>query len=264
MGGVRSFFIESKLFQLVVEEGGRYFSLRIFERGRYFMKSVFMSKNVAQWFMKSTEQTIVGVSPKYFYTFKEGDLTYTLQRSSNSFGLFLLLTELKVGGFRRSIIILVGKAKNGWKVFRLELRKILEPENYVNGGTGHLKFVAQLHTGRAGVQPFKSFVDTVRGNQVQVRGRKQPYQLSSHDKGKWLLGDNKGEKQNLLSETAVSLPGPATLGGTEVGSWSSTEDFNVGKLFPKRNFRRFSFNFKSNRTIHDYGKKLELRKSIWT
>ena len=164
MGGVRSFFIESKLFQLVVKEGGRYFSLLIFEWSRYFMKSVFMSKNVAQWFMKSIEQTVVGVSPKYFYTFREGDLAYTFQRSSNSFGLFLLLTELKVGGSRRSIIIPVGRAKNGWRVFRLELRKILELENYVNGGTRHLEFVAQLHTGRAGVQPFKSFADTACGN----------------------------------------------------------------------------------------------------
>ena len=133
MGGVRCFFIESKLFQLVVEEGGWYFSLGIFERSRYFMKSVFMGKNVAQWLMKSIEHIVVGVSPKYFYTFKEGDLAYTLQRSSNSFCLFLLLTEFKVGGSRRSIFILVGKAKNGWRVFGLELRKILELENYVNG-----------------------------------------------------------------------------------------------------------------------------------
>ena len=35
MGGYHSFFIESKLFQLVIEEGGRYFSLQIFERGKY-------------------------------------------------------------------------------------------------------------------------------------------------------------------------------------------------------------------------------------
>ena len=97
---------------------------------------------------------------------------------------------------------------------------------------------------------------------MQVRGRKQHYQLNSHDKRKWLLGDNKGEKQNLLSEPAVSLPGPATLGGTEVDSWSSTEDFNVGKLFPERNFRRIPLNFKSNRIEHDYGKKRELRKSV--
>ena len=45
MGGFRSFFIESKLFQLGVEEGGNFFSLRIFERGKYFMQSVFMGKN---------------------------------------------------------------------------------------------------------------------------------------------------------------------------------------------------------------------------
>ena len=68
MGGVHSFLIESKLFQLVVEEGGRHFSLRIFESSRYFMKSVFMGKKVAQWLMKSIEQIVVGIHPKYFYS----------------------------------------------------------------------------------------------------------------------------------------------------------------------------------------------------
>ena len=136
MGGSRCFCIESKLFQLVVEEGGWYYSLRIFERSRYLMKLVFMGKNVAQWLMKSLEQIVVGFSPKYFYSFRDGDVAYTLQQNSNSFGLFLLLTELKVGGSRRSIIILVGRAMNGWRVFGLELRKLLELDNYVNGGFG--------------------------------------------------------------------------------------------------------------------------------
>ena len=77
------------------------------------MKSVFMGKIVAQWLMKRIEQIVIGSSSKYFYSFREGDLAYTLQRSSNSFGLFLLLIELKVGGSRRSIIILVRRAKNG-------------------------------------------------------------------------------------------------------------------------------------------------------
>ena len=77
------------------------------------MKSVFMGKIAAQWLMKSIEQIVMGFSPKYFYTFRDGDVAYTLQQSSNSFGLFLLLIELKVGGSRRSIIILVGKEKNG-------------------------------------------------------------------------------------------------------------------------------------------------------
>ena len=167
MGGSRSFFIQFKFVQLVVEEGGQYFSLRIFEWCRYFMKLVFMGKNVAQWLMKSIEQIVVGISPKYFYTFRDGDLAYTLQQSSNSFGLFLLLTELKVGGSRRSIIIPIGRAKNGWRVFGLELRKMLEPENYVNSGTRQPKFVAQLHKVNSGVQPFKSFANTVCGHEVQ-------------------------------------------------------------------------------------------------
>ena len=171
MGGSRYFCIESKIFQLVVEEGGRYLSLRIFERSRYFMKMIFMGKNAAQWLMKSIEQIVVGFSLKYFYSFMDGDVAYTLQQHSNSFGLFLLLTELKVGGSKRSIIIPVGRAMNGWRVFGLELRKLLEPENYVNGGSRHLKFVAQSYKVTSGVQPFKSYVDTVRGHRVQVRDR---------------------------------------------------------------------------------------------
>ena len=85
MGGFHSFFLESKFFQIVVEEGGRFFSLRIFERIRYFMKLVFMAKNGAQWLMKSIEHIIVGISPKNFYTFREGGVAYTLQRSSKLF-----------------------------------------------------------------------------------------------------------------------------------------------------------------------------------
>ena len=57
MGGIRSFFIEFKFFQLVVEEGGNFFSLRIFEQGNHFMKSVFMGKNAALWLMKNIEHT---------------------------------------------------------------------------------------------------------------------------------------------------------------------------------------------------------------
>jgi len=35
MGGFRSFFDESKFFQLVIEEGGRYFSLRRINRTNF-------------------------------------------------------------------------------------------------------------------------------------------------------------------------------------------------------------------------------------
>ena len=48
---------------------------------------------------------------------------------------------------------------------------MLEQENYVNGGFGHSKFVAQLYKDNSGVQPFKTFANIVCGHQVQVKGK---------------------------------------------------------------------------------------------
>lgn len=64
------------------------------------MKSVFMGKSAAQWLMKNIEHVVIGIDSKQFFTFKDGDVAYTPQQSANSFGHFLLLTELKVGGFK--------------------------------------------------------------------------------------------------------------------------------------------------------------------
>ena len=99
------------------------------------MKSVFMGKNAALWLMKNIEHTVVGINPKQFFTLREGDTSYTLQWGSNTFGQFLLVSELKVGGHRRYVIIPGGKTQNGWKVFGLELRKMLEPNQYALGGS---------------------------------------------------------------------------------------------------------------------------------
>ena len=70
MGGFRSFFIESKLFQLAVEEGRNFYSLKIFEWGKYYMQSVFMGKSAALWVMRCLEHTMIEVNPKHFFTFR--------------------------------------------------------------------------------------------------------------------------------------------------------------------------------------------------
>ena len=145
MGGFCSFFVESKFFQSVVEGGGCYFSLWIFEWGKYFMKSVFTGKSAAQWLIKNIEYFVVGISSKQFFTFRDSDIAFTLQRSTNSFGQSLLLTKLKVGRSRRLVIIPEGIAKNGWRIFGLELRNMMYPSQYMVGGSGHSKLVAQLH-----------------------------------------------------------------------------------------------------------------------
>ena len=139
MGGFRSFFIESKLFQLVVEEGGNFFSLKIFEWGKYYMQSVFMGKNATLWIMWNLERTVIGVNPKQFFTFREGDTAYTLQRGTNSFRQYLLVTELKVSGLQRTIII-PAKKLQGWRTFGIELRRILEPSRYALGGLNFVPY----------------------------------------------------------------------------------------------------------------------------
>jgi len=94
------------------------------------------------------------------------------------------LTELKVGGSRRSIIIPEGKEKYGWMVFGLELRKMLYPSQFVVGGTGHPKFIPQVHRHNLEVQNFRIFAEVVQGYHGKVEDRKQQQQLGTTDKGK--------------------------------------------------------------------------------
>ncbi|KAF3953827.1 hypothetical protein CMV_020760 [Castanea mollissima] len=145
---------------------------------------------------------------------------------------------------------------------------MLEPENYVNGGSGQLKFVAHLLKDKSGIQPFKTFANTVRGHQVQVKGRN--HLLSAHDKRKMQLGDNMGEKQNpvfeqrRLSKTPVSILGPMTLEGRDVGPRHSDEEFNLGETNQVGIKRSFQLNFKSKVNGSVYGKEFELWNSHWT
>lgn len=79
------------------------------------------------------------------------------------------MTELKIGGLKRSIIIPPGKAQQGWRDFGLELRKMLAPTQYASGGS---KFVAQLHKQNLEIQSSRSFVEAVKGY-VLARDMKQ-------------------------------------------------------------------------------------------
>ena len=164
-----------------------------------------MSKSAALSLMKNIEHTVVGVNSKQFFTLREGDTTYILQRGSNSFGQFLLVSELIVDGLRRFVIIPGGKEKHGWKVFGLELRKILEPNQYAFGDSNHAKFIPQAQKRNSVLHPSWSFVETVKGL-VQAKGGIQ----SSHntkDSGKNTIDKVMVEKQqNRTRETtAMSL-----------------------------------------------------------
>ena len=188
--------MEFQLFKLVGEEGGNFFSLRIFERVKHFMKSVFMGKNAAVWLMKNIEHTVVGVNPKQFFSFREGDAAYTLQRCSNTFGQFLLVSELRVGGHRRYVIIPGGRAQNGWKVFGLELRKMLDPDQYAFVGSGQAKFVSLPQRRMLGHYPSRSFAEIVK-SQMQPRAVTQSQLFKTMVKDKKKSQGESVEKQNL-------------------------------------------------------------------
>lgn len=68
----------SAIFSISNRGRGTLFFAKIFERRKYFMKFVFMGKSAAQWLMKNIEHIVVGINSKQFFTFRDGDIAYTL------------------------------------------------------------------------------------------------------------------------------------------------------------------------------------------
>lgn len=94
-------------FALRVIECGKHFmrsilmgkkAAQIIECGKHFMRSMLMGKNAAQWLMNKIKKSVIEDSAKQFFTFRDGDIAYKCQRSSNAFDQYLTMTELIVGG----------------------------------------------------------------------------------------------------------------------------------------------------------------------
>ena len=267
-GGVRSYLIDSKSFQLVVEEGGRFFLLRIFERGKFAMRSVFMCKNAAHWLMFCIEHFVVGKSFKQFFTLREGDTAFTLQWCSNSSGQFLLLTELKAGGLRRSIIIPEGKERYGWRVFGLELRKLLFPSQYAVDGNGPPKFIPQARKYNLKDQNSRTFAEVVQGFHGRTEDRKQLSHpgLTAKEKLTQLGKEKKGENLKLSGAKVGEIPVSKYERLEVVGrSWKEqrlSEVAEVGKQ--KMADTRLHFPSFLNSKADEKGKKSDFRKSCWS
>ena len=261
MGGFRSFYSESKLFQLVVEVGGNFFSLKIFERGKYFMQLVFMGRNAARWLMQSLEHMVIRVNPKHFFTLREGDSAYTVQRGSNSFRQYLLVTELKVGGMKRSIIIPAGKAQLGWKAFGIELRGMLEPSHYALGGPKALPYKSKLGSE---IHPSRSFAETVK---TSVQGRKHLHQPSIRETEKIQVVENtmpsprdEARIQVVAFEVPTDNAISITVGGVEGSHRGINGDAKLKEKIPKQNkFRLNNLNLKDV----DSSRERQIRRSSW-
>ena len=251
----------------MIEEGGNFFSLKIFEQGKYYMQSVFMGKSATLWTMRTLEHTVSGVSPKQFFTFREGDTAYTLQRESNSFGQYLSVTELKVGGLRRTIIIPAGKLQQGWRTFGIELRRLLEPSQYV---VDALKFVPYRSKQIPKYQLARSYVEAVKALvQARLKHVLQPF---SKEKEKVQAGTVKNvveipcdnpHTQVVVSEIqARSFPLAAVDGG-EGGEGGINGKNKFEEKIPVGNKFNIPLKTNLNSNMVEFGKLSDRRKACW-
>ena len=114
------------------------------------------------------------------------------------------MSELKVGGLQRSVIIPEGKGKRGWKVFGLELRKMLEPNQYAFGDSGHAKFIPQAQQRNSVFHPSRSFVEIVNGP-MQAKGGIQSFHKTK-DVGQNIIDEAMGEKQQNRTKETTAVP----------------------------------------------------------
>ena len=70
MGGAIFFFVESKNFEFLLEDGGTFYMLRIYERSTDSLHSVFMAKESAKHLLSIVEDLMSNVSPGHFAEIK--------------------------------------------------------------------------------------------------------------------------------------------------------------------------------------------------
>ena len=227
------------------------------------MQLVFLGKSAARWVMRSLEHTMVGVNPKQFFTFRDGDTAYTLQRGSNSFGQYLSVIELKVGELRRTIIIPTSKSQQGWRTFGIELGRILEPSQYALGG---LKFVPYKYKQVPKYRDARSFVEAIKALvQARLNLAQQPFIKAKVKDGVVKNNNLEPPKDNsctqvVVSETQVGSFSQVAVGGGEGGI---NGKIIVEEKIPEGNKFNIPLKFNSNSKIVEFGKLHDNRKSCW-
>ena len=191
------------------------------------------------------------VNPKKFFTFREGGTAYTLQQGSNSFGQYLSVTKLKVGGLRRTIIVPAGKLQQGWKTFGIELRRRLEPSQYALGG---LKFVPHKSKQIPMYHAARSFVEAVKAPmQARSKPAQQPFIKEK-------VKDGVVEKIMEFSrenDTQAGSFSPAAMGDGEGGEGVINGKNILEAKIPEGNNISIPFKFNSNSKNVVFGKVLD-------
>ena len=89
-----------------------------------------MGKGSARRLLFNVEELISGqFHGQFAKSFREGDKFFILQLGSNTYGSFLLISELIHGHRKGSIVVPEGKSRSGWRGFGLHLRKVIDSES---------------------------------------------------------------------------------------------------------------------------------------
>ena len=161
-----------------------------------------------------------------------------VQRGSNQFGQYLSVTKLKVDGRRRTIVVSVGKVQQGWRVFGIELRRLLNPSHYAMGGQ---KFIPYRHKLFSEIHSSRTFVETLKGP-VQRRDMKQAQQPIIRDKvmtriSKRLIESSRDNPcmQVVVSDTQTRNFAPMAMGGVEESDQCIIGDNQIEVKIPQEN-----------------------------
>ena len=141
---------------------------------------------------------------------------------------------------------------------------MLYPSQFAMGGTGHPKFIAQVHKHNLEVQNSRTFAKAMQGYRGKVEDRKQLKQLGTTDKGKMTqLVMNQRFIGAKVGDFSVGKPDKMVVGGDrrEQGINVETE---LGEQNPVGNNKRSPLKFKSIWNEHGYGNKHDLRNPDWT
>ena len=89
-----------------------------------------MGKGSARRLLFNVEELISGqFCGQFAKSFREDDKYFILQLGSNTYGSFLLISELIHGRRKGSIVVPEGKLGSGWRGFGLHLRKAIDLES---------------------------------------------------------------------------------------------------------------------------------------
>ena len=191
-----------------------FYQLRIYERGRDSLRSIFMGKGSAKRLLLNVNELISGQSHGQFAKFfREGDECFLLQLRSNTYGAFLLISELINGRRKGSLVVPEGKSGSGWRGFGLQLRKVIDPKSLAP---------KQAITGFPKRDATKSFASVVVGNRKTNGG--------GGDKGKnktALVQNTDTYKENLLGQR--EKPGLKILSAPSRNSCVTCKESSLGQ-----------------------------------